>query len=57
MRDIACTIISRTREQVPSTKIYIAFDVTDIIQKIGKDGKGEWNKENDGQIITLCVDE
>jgi len=57
LRDIACTIISRTREQVPSTKIYIAFDVTDIIQKIGKDGKGEWNKENDGQIITLCVDE
>ena len=46
-----------TIEEVTETKIYISFDITDIVQKVSKSGKDAWNKENDGEVTTLCVDE
>lgn len=44
-------------QETPETKIYISFDVTDIVRKINMGGEGSWNKESDGEITTLCVDE
>lgn len=56
---VGCTFVKteKTIEEVPATKIYISFDITDIVQKIKEKGKDAWNKENDGEITTLCADE
>lgn len=41
-------------KEVKETKIYISFNVTDIITKLKSNDA--WNKEADGEITTLCVD-
>lgn len=42
-------------EETPSTKLYIAFDVGDVIKTmLAKDG--QWDSETEGRITTICID-
>lgn len=40
----------------PSTKLYIVFDIQDIVDKITTQGLHGWNPEKDGRISTICVE-
>jgi len=57
---IAGTIFVKTESEIkpiPETRIYISFNVTDIVNKLMKSGMPGWNREMDGEVTTLCVDE
>lgn len=44
-------------KEVSESRIYISFDVTKLIPKLIKSGLHAWDKEADGFVTTLCLDE
>jgi hypothetical protein len=42
---------------IPLTKIYISFDINDIVQKMTTQGKNKWDIKKDGVVTTLTPTE
>jgi len=43
-------------EERPSTRLFITFEINDIVKKITTIGKNSWNPAEDGRMTTLCVE-
>lgn len=41
---------------MPSTKLYISFDIQDIVEKMKRFGENSWNPRLDGRITTICIE-